>query len=138
MAETLKFELVAPERLLLSEQVDMVTIPGTEGYFGVLPKHAPVISSLRPGVIDVYQGGAITQQFFVGGGFAEVNATGVTVLVEEAVPVKELTRAAVDKRRALADELAEKAANDDDRKLAARARWVADEMAAAAAKAGAQ
>ena len=137
MSETLKFELVAPERLLFSEQVEMVVIPGTEGYFGVLPRHAPVISSLRPGIVDVTQGGTIVQQFFVAGGFAEVNAAGATVLVEDAIPVKDITKAAVEKRRAAADELAEKAANDDDRKRAARARWIADEMAAAAARGGA-
>jgi F-type H+-transporting ATPase subunit epsilon len=137
MADTLKFDLVAPERLLLSEQVDMVIVPGTDGYFGVLPKHAPVISSLRPGVIDVHQGGQVARQFFVAGGFAEVGAAGVTVLVEEAWPVKDVTRAVADQRKEQAATLAEKAANDDDRKKAARARWVAEEMAAVAARAGA-
>lgn len=137
MADTLTFDLVTPERLLLSEQVEMVIVPGSEGYFGVLPKHAPVISTLRPGVIDVHQGGQVTKQFFVAGGFAEVSGAGVTVLVEEAWPVKDVTRAVADKRKEMADELAEKAANDDDRVKAARARWVADEMAAVAARAGA-
>jgi F-type H+-transporting ATPase subunit epsilon len=136
MSDTLKFDLVAPERLLLSEQVEMVIVPGSDGYFGVLPKHAPVISSLRPGTIDVYQNGAIAQQFFVAGGFAEVTATGITVLVEEAWPIAGITRAVADKRKAIADALVEKAANDDDRKQAARAKWIADEMAVVAGRAG--
>lgn len=135
MADTLTFDLVTPERLLLSEQVEMVIVPGSEGYFGVLPKHAPVISTLRPGVIDVHQGGAVTRQFFVAGGFAEVSATGATVLVEEAWAVKDITRDLIENRKAAAEALAGKAANDDDRKKAALARWIADEMAAVAAKA---
>ncbi|MBM3515510.1 MAG: F0F1 ATP synthase subunit epsilon [Alphaproteobacteria bacterium] len=136
MADTLTFDLVTPGRLLLSEQVEMVIVPGSEGYFGVLPKHAPVISTLRPGVIDVHQGGAVTRQFFVAGGFAEVSAAGATVLVEEACAVKDITRDMVENRKAEAAALADNAATDDDRKKAARARWVADEMAAVIARAG--
>src|SRR3546814_18454611 len=66
------FELVSPERLLLSEEVDMVVVPGEEGDFGVLVRHAPLISTLRPGVIKVHNGGSVTEQIFVAGGFAEV------------------------------------------------------------------
>src|SRR5579862_6416415 len=79
-------ELVSPERLLLSEPVDMAVIPGTEGDFGVLAGHTLFISTLRPGVIDVYQGERITNRLFVGGGFAEVTETRCTVLADEAVP----------------------------------------------------
>jgi len=135
MADTLQFELVSPERLLLSEPVEMVVVPGTDGYFGVLPKHAPVMSTLRPGVIDVYRGGAIAQQYFVAAGFAEVNASGVTVLVDEALPVAEITRAKAEERRAAAQGLLEKAASDSDKRKAERALSVADEMAAVAARA---
>jgi F-type H+-transporting ATPase subunit epsilon len=135
MADTLQLELVSPERLLLSEPVEMVVVPGTDGYFGVLPRHAPVISTLRPGVIDVYRNGAVAQQYFVAAGFAEVNAAGVTVLVDEALPVAEITRAKAEERRAAAQELAEKAASDDDRRKAAQALRVAEEMAALAARA---
>ena len=56
MAARVKFELVSPEKILVSEDVDMVVVPGTEGYFGVLPGHSPFISSIRPGTIDVYEG----------------------------------------------------------------------------------
>lgn len=135
MADTLQFELVSPERLLLSEQVEMVIVPGTEGYFGVLPKHAPVISTLRPGVIDVYRGGAISQQYFVAGGFAEVNATGVTVMVDEAVPLADLNKAKADERRASAQDKLDKAGSDDEKRKAAAALRVAEEMAAVAGRA---
>jgi F-type H+-transporting ATPase subunit epsilon len=133
MAETLKLELVAPERLLLSQQVEMVIVPGTEGYFGVLPRHAPVISSLRPGVIDVYENGAVSQRVFVAGGFAEVNAAGVTVLVDEAIPASEITRDMAAARTAAAQDLAEAATTDDERRRAAAALKVAEAMAALAA-----
>ncbi|MBL8628994.1 MAG: F0F1 ATP synthase subunit epsilon [Rhodospirillaceae bacterium] len=135
MADTLQLELVSPERLLLSEQVEMVTVPGTEGYFGVLPKHSPVISTLRPGVIDVYRGGAVSQQYFVAGGFAEVNASGVTVLVDEAVPVAEISKAKADERRAAAQAQLDKAASDDEKRRATQALRIAEEMAAVAGRA---
>jgi F-type H+-transporting ATPase subunit epsilon len=72
MAERVQFELVTPDRLLLSEMVEMVVVPGTEGNFGVLPGHAPLISSIRPGTIDVYEGQTITRRIFVVSGIAEV------------------------------------------------------------------
>lgn len=88
--ETTLFELVSPERLLLSRQVGMVVVPGSEGLFGVLPRHAPLISTLVPGVIDVYEEGAVTDRIFIAGGFAEVTEDRCTVLAEAAVPVAEL------------------------------------------------
>ena len=84
------FELVAPERQLASETVDMVVAPGAEGDFGVLPQHSPFMSLLRPGVIEVHDGGAIRQRIFVGGGFAEVNERGCIVLAEEALPLEDV------------------------------------------------
>ena len=71
MAETTQFELVSPEKLLYSEAAEMVVVPGTEGYFGVLPRHAPMISTLEPGVIDIHQNGSVAERIFVAGGFAE-------------------------------------------------------------------
>ena len=135
MVDTVQLELVSPERLLLSEPVDMVVVPGTDGYFGVLPKHAPVISTLRPGVIDVYRNGAIAQQYFVDGGFAEVNASGVTILVDEALPVAEITKVKADERRVAAQGWLDKATNDDDKRRATQALRVAEEMAAVAGRA---
>ena len=92
------FELVSPERLLLSEEVDMVVVPGEEGDFGVLTRHAPMISTLRPGVIQVHDGGNVTNSIFVAGGFAEVTPARCTVLAEEALPVGEIDRAATEQR----------------------------------------
>ena len=93
MADRLTFELVSPERLLLSAQVDMVVVPGTEGEFGVLAGHAPLVSTLRPGVISVHDEKTI-QRIFVRGGFAEVTAAGLTVLAEEAIDLATLDRSA--------------------------------------------
>ena len=97
MAETTQFELVSPERLLISRAVEMVVVPGTEGYFGVLPRHAPMISTLDAGVIDIYEGGSIVERLFVAGGFAEVTEERCTVLAENAVPFNEIDPAKVDK-----------------------------------------
>ncbi|HEY0522756.1 MAG TPA: F0F1 ATP synthase subunit epsilon [Stellaceae bacterium] len=96
MAEKVQFELVSPERLVLSEAVDMVVVPGGEGYFGVLANHAPLISTVKAGVIDVYQGREVTQRIFVAGGFAEVTPERCTVLADEAVAVSSLDPAAIE------------------------------------------
>lgn len=93
MADKVEFELVSPEKLLASQPVDMVVVPGTEGDFGVLAGHAPLISTVRPGVIDVYEGDRVVDRVFVAGGFAEVTETRCTVLAEQAIPVAEIDRA---------------------------------------------
>jgi F-type H+-transporting ATPase subunit epsilon len=86
----LHFELVSPERLLFSGDVAEVDIPGTDGDMGILPGHAPVLSTLRPGVVTVTKEGGAKERIFVRGGFAEVNPQGLTVLAEVAVPIGEL------------------------------------------------
>jgi F-type H+-transporting ATPase subunit epsilon len=96
MAETTQFELVSPEKLLYSEAAEMVVVPGTEGYFGVLPRHAPMISTLEPGVIDIHQNGSVAERIFVAGGFAEVTETRCTVLAEDAQVLKDVDTAKVD------------------------------------------
>jgi F-type H+-transporting ATPase subunit epsilon len=96
MANNLHFDLVSPERLLMSAEVEMVTVPGVEGDFGVLVNHAPVISTLRPGVLTVQRQGAEAERIFVRGGLAEVNLDGLTVLAEEAMPIAELDAARLD------------------------------------------
>ena len=98
MADKVQFELVAPERLLLAEAVDMVVVPGAEGNFGVLPGHTPMISTLRPEVIDVHDGGEIRERIFVGGGFAEVTMDRCTVLAEDAERIDDIDRAALEGR----------------------------------------
>ena len=104
MADKLHFDLVSPERLLLSEGVDMVTVPGSEGDFGVLAGHAPVMAVLRPGVINVDDAGRPQQRIFVRGGFAEVTPAGLTILAENAIPLAELDAAALDSEIANAQE----------------------------------
>ncbi|HYD66749.1 F0F1 ATP synthase subunit epsilon [Azospirillum sp.] len=96
MADKVEFELVSPEKLLASQPVDMVVVPGSEGDFGVLAGHAPMISTVRPGVIDVYEGDRVVDRVFVAGGFAEVTETRCTVLAEQAVPVAQIDRAKVE------------------------------------------
>lgn len=91
MAGTFKFELVTPERMALSQDATQVLVPGVEGEFTVLPGHAPVISALRPGVIEVTLAeGGEKERIFVKGGFAEVDADRVTVLAERALAVEQM------------------------------------------------
>ena len=96
MAERVQFELVTPEHLLLSEMVEMVVVPGTEGNFGVLPGHAPLISTIRPGMIEIYEGQNLTRRIFVVSGVAEVTAERCTVLADEAAEPDTLDRAAIE------------------------------------------
>jgi F-type H+-transporting ATPase subunit epsilon len=126
MADTVKFELVSPERLLFSADVESVVVPGTEGDFGVLPGHARLISTVRPGVISVFQNGKVTDRIFVEGGFAEVTGTGCTVLAEHAIPVSEITRDAAQQAIQDAREDIEDAKDELARKEAAKALEVAE------------
>src|ERR1700694_1204203 len=89
MAEPFQFELVSPERLLMSEPGDQGVVPGSEGYFTVRKGHAPFMSPLRPGVIEVSRA-AQTDRIFVRGGFADVNVGGLTILAEQAIPLAEV------------------------------------------------
>jgi len=98
VAEPIAFDLVAPERLLLSTEAEMVTIPGTDGYMGVLKGHEPVITTLRAGMIDVKGMDGSDERYFIRGGFADVSADKVTVLAEEAIPMSELDIAILDQR----------------------------------------
>ena len=97
MADRFQFELVTPERLVVSGEAEMVVVPGTEGNFGVLPGHAPLISTIRPGTIDIYEGRTvIKERIFVVGGIAEVTPERCTVLADEAMPPDSLDRAVLD------------------------------------------
>ena len=84
MADTLQFELVAPERLIFSGDVEMVVVPGAEGDFGVLPGHSLLLSTLRPGVIEIYENEKPKDRYVVAEGFAEVTGERCTVLSTEA------------------------------------------------------
>lgn len=92
MADKILFELVSPAKLLSSSPAEMVVVPGAEGDFGAMPHHAPFISAIRPGVIDVYEDGKVVNRIFVAGGFSEVTPERVTVLAEEAFPLSEATK----------------------------------------------
>ena len=125
------FELASPEALLISTEVDMVVVPGSEGDFGVLPGHAPFISEVRPGVIDVYQGDGIDERVFVAAGFAEVTERRCTVLASEAYPLEELDRSEVEERLKHAEDELEDADNDDERTAAEAEIALCDAMLAA-------
>ena len=91
MAEKLQFDLVSPEERVFSGAVDMVVVPGGDGDFGVLPDHAPLMSTIRSGAIAVHDGGEVTRTF-IHGGFAEVTPAGLTILAEEAMRLAEVDR----------------------------------------------
>jgi F-type H+-transporting ATPase subunit epsilon len=93
---TFHFELVSPERLIFSGEVEQVDVPGAEGEFGVFAGHALLIATLKPGLLRVYSGSGAPQRIVVKGGFAEVGPTGLTVLAEQAVPAEEYDPAMID------------------------------------------
>ncbi|MFQ5953681.1 MAG: F0F1 ATP synthase subunit epsilon [Kiloniellales bacterium] len=115
MADRVEFELVSPERLVFSEPVEMVVVPGAEGDFGVLPGHTPMISTVRPGVISIYESGEVSLRIFVAGGFAEVTPERCTVLAESAVPLDEIDRVEVERRIASLGEEVTDAFTDEER-----------------------
>ncbi|MCG8505468.1 MAG: F0F1 ATP synthase subunit epsilon [Sphingomonadales bacterium] len=98
-------------------EVDRVTVPGTEGYFGVLPGHAPVMSAIKPGVVEVLSEGETTK-LFIKGGFAEVTPEGLVILAEEAIALKDLNRADLEQRLKNAREDLEDAKSDEERSQA--------------------
>lgn len=90
MADPFQFDLVSPERLIFSEPVAQVVVPGSEGQFTVLKGHAPLMTTLRPGVVEVTQENGDQTRIFVRGGFADTNPDGLTILAEQAIPLEEL------------------------------------------------
>ncbi len=130
MADKVTFELVSPSRLLASEEVDMVVVPGEEGDFGVMPGHTPVLSTVRAGVVDIHNDGQVTKRLFVEGGFAEATAERCTVLAEEATPLDEITAEAAGDRLAKAQE-ALNSADDESRAAAEKELRTAEVLAQA-------
>jgi F-type H+-transporting ATPase subunit epsilon len=117
MADKIAFELVSPERVLVSQDADMVIVPGMAGDFGVLAGHQPLISTLRPGIVEVHDEGAETRRIFVDGGFAEVTGDRCAVLAEDAAPVEDLNRSDIEVRIKDAEEDLAEAKEDLERHL---------------------
>jgi F-type H+-transporting ATPase subunit epsilon len=116
---TFPFELVSPEKLLISAEVQQVDVPGSEGDFVVLKDHAPFMSSLRPGVLIVTDASGGKQRYFVRGGFADVSPKGLTILAEQAIPVEEMTGDIVSSEIKQAEQQFAAAADDEARRVAA-------------------
>ncbi|MFG1360442.1 F0F1 ATP synthase subunit epsilon [Xanthobacter pseudotagetidis] len=116
---SLPFELVSPERLVFSGAVAEVIVPGAEGEFGVLAGHAPFIAMLKPGILTIKGDGA-PKRYFVRGGFAEVNASGLTILAEQAKPVEDIDAGALAQHIKDAEEDVRDATNDEARQRAQR------------------
>lgn len=115
---SLHFELVSPARLLFSGDVDSVNIPGTEGEMTIMPNHAPLLSTLKPGVVTVNKTGG-TDRIFVRGGMVEVNPQGLTVLAEVAIPMSELNADGLAQQIKNAEEDMSDAKDDEVRRKAA-------------------
>ncbi len=124
-SDTLSFELVSPERLLVSRPVEMVVVPGEEGDFGALPGHAPFLSQVRAGAVEIHEGGAVIERLFVAGGFAEVMPDRCTVLAEEAFPLSGIARADAEARLAAADHALSDARDESETAAAQAARTTA-------------
>jgi F-type H+-transporting ATPase subunit epsilon len=142
MADRVQFELVTPERLVVSEMVEMVVVPGTEGNFGVLPGHSPLISTIRPGMIEIYETRpTISERIFVVSGIAEVTPERCTVLAEEAMDPATLDRGAIEAELqiiegnlpSLRDQVGRASGADRDR-LAVELRGLEHQQAVARAK----
>ena len=131
MADTVEFELVSPAKLLKSEPVEMVVVPGAEGDLGVLPGHSALIATVRPGVIDIHEGGSVKERIFVAGGFCEISPERCTVLAEEAIEISAIDKVAAQKRLEDAT-LAWKNADDANKAKAEAERRIAEAMVAAA------
>ena len=122
------FRLVMPERELLNTEADMVVVPGSEGDFGVLHGHAPLISTVRPGVLEVFQGNKAEQRFLVDGGFAVVTPERCTVLAEEAVPFEQVTPDQLAERERAAEVELSDASTDAEKAAAQKSLAVARDL----------
>ena len=122
MVEALKLDLISPEKLILSEDVDMVVLPGGEGDFGVMRGHSPVISTLRPGEIIIFEKNKVKNLIFIGGGFAEVNDQLCTILAEDVENIDDINRDEALKLLSVAEEEIRAAENQLTRESAIRKR----------------
>jgi F-type H+-transporting ATPase subunit epsilon len=125
------FELVAPERLVFAGEVEAVVVPGTEGEFTVLKDHAPLMSMLRPGVIEIDGSAAQKTKLFVSGGFAAISPAGLTILAEQAIALEDLNGAQLDADVKAAEEEIAEAPTDEARRVATEKRDHLRELRAA-------
>jgi F-type H+-transporting ATPase subunit epsilon len=116
------FELVSPEKLVFSGDVEAVVVPGTEGEFTVLKDHAPLISTMKPGVVVIDETPAIKLRLFVRGGFVEVAPSGLTILAEQTIPVAQLDAAGLDAELKNFEEEVAGAKTDEARRMALEKR----------------
>jgi F-type H+-transporting ATPase subunit epsilon len=128
MAATIDFELVTPEKLVKSEPVEMVVVPGSEGDMGVLPGHSLLVGTVRPGLLVVYEGGKPVDRLFVAGGMVDISPERCTVLAVEARPLAEFGRAEAEARLARAREALGDAETDAARAVAERRIYVAETL----------
>jgi len=119
MAEPMQFDLVSPERLLVSAEVESVVVPGSEGYFTVLARHAPLISTLKPGLVEVKELSGAVRKFFVRGGFADVTPAGLTLLAEQAIALEDFDNTALEQEIRNAEEDLSDAADNQVKRLSA-------------------
>ena len=131
MADKVLVELVTPVEVVLAREVDMVVVPGGDGDFGILPGHAPLLSTLRPGVVDIYEAGAISDSVFVADGFAEATEARVTILAEEALTMSEATAEEANARLKEARRRLDEAEDDAGRAAGERALGAAEALAQA-------
>ena len=119
---TFPFELVSPEKLLFTGEVEAVVVPGMEGEFTVLKDHSPVMSVLKPGIVEIDETAAAKTQLFVRGGFADVSSNGLTILAEYAIPLSELDSARFDADVSAAEADVARAKDDESRRIATEKR----------------
>ena len=124
----LQFELVSPKRLLVSEPVEMVVVPGCEGDFGVLLNHAPMIAAMRPGVLSVYRNQTMRERIFVTSGFAEVTGNTLTVLAEKTFVIDTLNPVEIEQQLSRAKEALQTADTEQTRAEAERQIVVTEAM----------
>jgi F-type H+-transporting ATPase subunit epsilon len=125
------FELVSPEKLVFTGEVEAVVVPGTEGEFTVLKDHAPVMSVLKPGIVEIDGAASVKTRLFVRGGFADVSSKGLTILAEYAVPLAELDAAKLDGDVKMAQDELAAAKDDEGRRRAMEKRDQLNELRAA-------
>lgn len=125
------FELVSPERLLFAGEVEAVVVPGSEGQFTVMRDHAPFMSTMKPGVVEVVESGSKSRRLFVRGGFADVSPTGLTILAEQAIPVEDINLGHIEAEIQYAQEDLADAQSDEARRAASEKIGQLDEVKSA-------